>query len=215
MKTNFQDFVYEFVMSNPTLRTVVKNTTVAPLYHAITHERAIIALTENKLGGYSIQRYWRDGRRRKDDEEGYESGLWMRGISLTRDVDFAKSWNDVIFVFDQEKLKTKYKLLPYNWGYSIGGGYIQGSKAKREREEFLITGISSELNPKTGKHYKQKYRRYQEFDKMYKTPNGYIEPLDKYLIGFFISNHFIDILKKYNKNQLTLLNKNDKFLGYY
>jgi len=207
---------FEYASNNIQLKNIVgENPTLAPLYHAITHERAIKALDENKLGGYTIQRYWKDGRRRKDDEPDYESGLWMRGLSLTRDIEFAKTWNDVIFVFDQEKIKTKYKLLPYNWGYSIGNGYKQGARMKREREEFLITGISSEHNPKTGKPYTQQRRRFKAFDDMRNTPNGYIEPLDKYLIGFFISERFIDILKKYNKEEFNLLKKNDKYLGYY
>ncbi len=211
MKTNFNDFLFEYVMGNKTLREIVKKQRVAPLYHAIEYKRAMEALIQNKLGGYSIQRYWEDGRRRKDDEDDYESGLYMRGLSLTRDVDYAKDWNDIIFVFDQEKLKNKWKILPYNWGYSIGGGYKQGSNAKREREEFLITGVSSTNNPRTKKPYKDKYKDHKSFDDMRKIPKGYVEPLDKYLIGFFISKHLIG----FKEEKIEFFKKHTKYLGEY
>ena len=197
------------------MKTKFKDFNVNPLYHAIKHEWAIKALSDNKLGCYSTQRYWKDGKRRKDDEEDYDSGLWMRGLSLTRDIEYAKTWNDIIFVFDREKLKHKYKLLPYNWGYSIGGGYKQGDRAKREREEFLFTGVDDINNPRTGKHYKDKYLNYKAFDIMKNTPKGYIEPLDKYLVGFYISNHFMKNLKKYNLKELKILKSHKKYLGDY
>ncbi len=214
MKTNFDEFLYEFVFNNPKLKEIIK-AGISPLYHALKTERAIKALTENKLGCYSTQRYWKDGKRRKDDEDDYNSGLWMRGISLTRDIEYAKTWRDVIFIFDQHKLKTKYKIIPYNWGYSIGGGYKQGSNVKREREEFLFVGVSDINNPKTGKPYKNDYRNFKAFDDMRKSTLRYIEPLDKYLVGFFVSSHFIDTMKTYSKDKLEILQKNKKYLGQY
>jgi hypothetical protein len=210
MKTKFDNFLFEYVMNNDTLRSIVKETTIAPLYHALNIDNALMALTENKLGGYGIQRFWEDGKRKKDDEAGYESGKWMRGLSLTRDVDYAATWNDVMFVFDQEKLKHKYKIIPYNWGYSIGGGYIQGANVKREREEFLITGYSDEFNPRTGKKFKQKDRQYQEVKKMKATPEGFVEPLDNYLIGFFLSEYHST-----RENNEKELEQHKKYLGIY
>ena len=133
---------FELAIDNTHIRQFVSELGVTPLYHAIKSKNAITALKEDKLGGYSIQRIWPDGKRLKDDEPGYEKSNYMRGISTTRDIEYANKWNDVIFVFDPTKLKTKYKVVPYNWGYSIGRGYIQGSRMKREREEFVITGFS-------------------------------------------------------------------------
>ncbi len=114
----------------------------ANLYHAIEIDRAKTALETNKLDCYSFQRIWPGWKRLKDDHPDYFKSQFLRGISLTRDFDYAKNWNSVVFEFDQEKLRSKWKISPYNWGYSIGRGYRQGIRAKREREEFLITGLT-------------------------------------------------------------------------
>lgn len=195
--------LFEYVTNNQQLKNIIDKFSVAPLYHAIKSDRAIIALEENKLGGYSIQRIWDGGKRLKDDQPGYNDSDFMRGISTSRDIDYCARWNDIIFIFDQNKLKTKYKVTPYNWGYSIGRGYIQGSRMKREREEFVITGFSK------GSKEDDDF----EFMEMVKNPEGYIVPLDKYLIGFFISGMF----EKYHDNDKSIkfFKSHKKYLGVY
>jgi len=158
------------------------------LYHAIKTEYALTALDKNKLAAHSIQRYWPDGKRRKDDEEGYDESYFLRGLSLTRDKKYAANWNNIIFEFDQEKLKNKYKIIPYNWGFSIGGGYKKQNH-KREKEEFLI--VSKEESSFNNK----------EFLNMIKKPGGYIYPLDKYLVGIYISKNSYDIYTDKNTKQ--------------
>jgi len=151
----------------------------ADLYHAIKPEYAVDALKNNRLPCHSIQRSWEGGIRLKDDHPDYNSSDYLRGISLTRDIKYAKNWQIVVFIFDQEKLKTKWKIIPYNWGYSIGRGYRQGMNAKREREEFLITGLTK--GPLDG----------QEFLNAVETPEGNIEPLNRYLKGFIIEPDYM------------------------
>ncbi len=169
----------------------------ADLYHAIKPEFAIPALKTNKLDCYSFQRSWPGGIRMKDDQPGYDESDWMRGLSLTRDVQFAKNWGGVVFVFDQEKLKTKYKIVPFNWGFSIGNGYEQGMRAKREREEFLITGLLK--GPVSNR----------DFLKAREKPDGKIEPLDKYLKGILVDPEFMkDDLREY-------LTEHPLFTGFY
>lgn len=146
----------------------------APLYHAIKTSYATKALQKDSLACHGFQRTWPGGKRLKDDEPGYYQSWWMRGISLTRDLNFAKNWESVVFVFDQDKLMTRYRIVPYNWGYSIGRGHVQGSNAKREREEFLVTSIVRK--PLEGSDF------IEERDK----PGGYIRPLSSYLNGFYI-----------------------------
>jgi len=163
----------------------------AALYHAIKFDRAENALKNNKLDCYSFQRTWPEGKRLKDDQPGYYNSQYLRGISLTRDFNYAKSWNDIVFEFDQEKLKQKWKVVPYNWGYSIGRGYKQGDRAKREREEFLVTGTTNELN--------------------LKDPVGSIQPLDKYINGFWIDSFLCD-LKGYDVESLM---KHPLFIGFF
>ena len=205
--------IFEYVMANQQLRNIISNLSVAPLYHALKSDRAIKALSENKLGGYSIQRIWEGGKKLKDDQPGYDESDFMRGISTSRDIDFCAKWNDIIFVFDQDKLRNKYKIEPYNWGNSIGRGYIQKT-IKREREEFVITGYSKShmINPKTGKKYKNDWKRLDNFSKMIENPNGYIEPLDKYLIGFFISER---VEKYIDEKDKAILKSHKKYLGVY
>jgi hypothetical protein len=172
----------------------------AHLYHAVKAAYAINALNKNILDAYTFQRYWSDGRRRKDDDPNYSKSFYYRGISLTRDIEYAIKWSDVVFVFDQDALRNKYKLIPYNWGYSIGRGYKQGSRSKREREEFLIVS-------KIEKHLTN-----QQLINVLKTPGGGIEPLDKYLIGFYISKDYYEIFGDSNDN-IKILKANPNYLG--
>jgi len=195
--------LFEYVTNHQQLRNIIDKFSVAPLYHAIKSDRAVKALEENKLGGYSTQRIWDDGKHFKDDQPEYDKSNFMRGISTSRDIDYCANWNDIIFIFDQDKLKTKYKVIPYNWGNSIGRGYIQGSRMKREREEFIITGFSKGL--KKDKHN-------IKFMKMIDKPKGYIEPLDRYLIGFFISDKFE---KYHDEKDKEFFKSHKKYLGIY
>jgi hypothetical protein len=160
-------------------------------------------LENNSLGGYSFQRTWAGGKRLKDDMPGYNESDYLRGISATRDPEYANNWNDVIFVFDLDKIKTKYKIVPYNWGYSIGGGYRQDYRSKREKEEFIATGYNKGFEDD---------KNNEKFIKMISKPNGYIEPLNKYLIGFYISNH---IGKYMNEEFREYLINHKKYLGMY
>jgi hypothetical protein len=206
--------INEYVVNNKYLTLITKEFNCMPLYHAINSDRAIIALNENKLGGYSFQRTWEGGKRLKDDQSGYEDSLFLRGISTTRDITYANNWNDIIFVFDKNKLKTKYKIVPYNWGYSIGKGYKQGARMKKEREEFVITGRSDSVT--YGKNNKSifydKKDKINSFLDMKETPKGYIEPLDKYLLGFFIGERYLEYQKDEDIKYLTT---HDKYLGIY
>ncbi len=192
---------FEYVTDNENLKKI-NSLGISLLYHAIKSDRAIKALNENKLGGYSFQRTWKGGKRLKDDNKKYYKSDYFRGISTSRDIEFCAKWNDVIFVFDREKIKNRYKILPYNWAYHIGNDYKQRS-IKREREEFIITGFNENI---------KRDPRNLKFMKMLETPNGYIEPLDKYLIGFFISDYVGEYM---NDDIKTQLQSHPKYLGFY
>lgn len=173
----------------------------AHLYHAVQATYAIDALNKNFLDAYTFQRYWPDGKRRKDDDPDYYKSFYYRGVSLTRDIEYALRWNDIVFEFDQNALKTKYKLIPYNWGYSIGKGYKQGPRSKKEREEFLIVSkIEKSLTN-------------QQLVDVLKTPGGRIQPLDKFLVGFYISKRFYEIFGGDSNDTIKILKDNPKYLG--
>jgi hypothetical protein len=167
----------------------------ADLYHAITTDLLISALEKNSLDTYTMQRVWPDGKRRKDDESDYMKSHYIKGISLTRDILYAKKWNECIIVFDQVKLLHKYKLMPYNWGYSIGGGYNQGHRVKQEREEFLITT------------YIRKALTNIQHGKAYEKAGNPIGPLDRFMKGFYISKEFG------TADQLDFLRQHPLYLG--
>lgn len=169
----------------------VEEMSMAPLYHAIEFKKGEKAIRSNKLDCYSFQRIWDEGKRLKDDDPEYYKSKYLRGISLSRDIEYAKGWNNIVFEFDQSKLKTKWKIIPYNWGYSIGGGYRQKERAKREREEFLITGITKEID--------------------IEKPFGSIQPLDKYLTGFWIDS----FIKGLNGYDTRYLENHELFKGFF
>lgn len=205
--------INEYVIDNKYLK-MISNFNCPVLYHGIKSDNAIMALTENKLGGYSFQRIWENGKRLKDDHPNYEDSGFYRGISTTRDVEYANKWNEIIFVFNKDMLKTKYKIVPYNWGYSIGKGYKQGARMKKEREEFVITGYSDRItyNRNGQSVFYDDDKDYKTIIDMKETPQGYIEPLDKYLLGFFIGERYLEYQKEENKQYLM---SHNKYLGIY
>ena len=195
-----EDYLLDFKMNPKVIRFseyITEEVSRADLYHALEAKYAINALELNRLDCYGFQRTWPGGKRLKDDMPGYDDSWWMRGISLTRDVEYAKKWQSVVFIFDQDKLKQKYKIVPYNWGYSIGRGYEQGMNMKREREEFLITKVI--------KHSLKGRKFLNEREKS----GGSIEPLDIYLKGFLINPKY---MKDDHYNYLT---QHELFAGFY
>lgn len=125
-----------------------------PLYHAMDFENFLIALDKNKLEARTTQRYWLDGKRRKDRDPDYNESKWMKGWSMTRDFDFAARWNGIVIVFDKEDLKKEFEIEPYCWNFSIEG--VKNHDHKKEREEFVI-GIKTN---KTEEDYKKETDRY-------------------------------------------------------
>ena len=60
----------------------------APLYHSYRDIAfAILAIKNNEIAATSTQRFWKDGRRLKDDNTDYYSSFWMKGVSTTRDIE--------------------------------------------------------------------------------------------------------------------------------
>lgn len=205
------------------------------LYHAMDFDQARQALENNKLEGYTHQRYWKDGIRRKDDDPNYEDSYTMKGVCLTREFKFALGWGRIILILDKERIKNNNKLIPYSWNYSIGGTYKPHHK--KEKEEFLkLAEIphngAKKYNPEFQNEYeyflKNKEKMIQEYDddlesleKYYKTeaekydPTVFNEPsgsinLNKILKGIVIksSDHL------YEKDYEFFTN-HPLFLGFY
>jgi len=155
---------------------------IASLFHAFREEKyADIAVQNNELAATTTQRFWADGKRRKDNDPEYEGSYWMKGISVTRDIRFATKWGTVIFELDQAKITQRYKITPFNWGYSIPSN----GDHKREREEFIV--VKSTLD---------KYDRPDEEGggldlRRFKSPEGAVKPLSDFLKGIYLSTYVV------------------------
>lgn len=108
------------------------------VYHALSLEQFLVSLSEDKLQGYTTQRVWPDGLRRKDDSPDYNLSHTIKGISTTRDLRFAIKWKPIVLVLNLDKIKKIKKVMPYSWNYSIKGE--KDRNFKKEREEFIQLG---------------------------------------------------------------------------
>lgn len=122
------------------LNTILESKS-ADLYHATKINFYEDQLKGDYITASVIHRWWKDGSRhdRRNPDGSHNVGseddknpkwkdhVWIKGISLTRDVNFAKKWGGIIFVLDQQKLDARYKFLPMRWS----------SMHRNESEEFL------------------------------------------------------------------------------
>jgi hypothetical protein len=191
----------------------------AALWHGYRDAwKAIAALNKNEMGGTTTQRFWADGKRRKDNDPEYEDSYWMKGISLTRDPHFAMKWGDVMIKLDQAKIAQRYKIIPFNWGYSIPSG----NHHKNEREEFVVTKstldkYNGEDDEKDSENPNPLRRRVMgdEWER-FKAAEGAVKPLDQFLIAIYISSmngpYGSFPLKD---EELEFLTSHPKFAGWY
>lgn len=120
----------------------------ASLFHGTLDINLIDILRDNEL---------------KENEPDY-GDLPLKGVSLTRNIDVAKSFGHVVFELDQNKLKQNYKIVPFRYPEELkGNSYI-----KDEAEEFLV-GTLKNLNRYTIKIWMfQTKEQYVEFEKKLK-----------------------------------------------
>lgn len=172
----------------------------APLYHALSAEHAITALIEDRLLATSSQRFWSNGKRLKDNHPDYKKSFWRKGISLTRDIRFALSWNVVVFVLDTTKLISKYKIEPYAWNSQ----FPDKKDHKKEREEYLIVkGNADDYMVHDDGDVRFDVNRFVQ-------PEGMVPHLHTYLLGIFISSRFPTL----DDQSLNTITSNPKFFGF-
>lgn len=208
----------------------------APLYHGVAHRNAIQQLQQDFIQGLTNQRFWPDGRRLRDNHLEYEDSFWLRGISTTRDQNYAKDWADVVYVLDQSKLTQRYKVIPYNWGYSNSRN--NKPDPKREREEFIVLGkhyttmqkfiddhndrlddIYDELSAaeKAGDQgrvdqlLKLKKEMGYAMDKWNAPPKMKLQPLSNYLLGIYADQ----VHKTLDAKNIEVITKHPLFKGYF
>lgn len=184
----------------------------AKLYHGYSKpEFAALAIKNNELSATTAQRFWADGKRRKDNDPEYKNSYWMKGVSTTRDFKYAKSWGNVVFSLDQSKINQNYKIIPFNWGYSIPSG----NDHKREREEFVVkkSTLDNYFDSFDDDEPEDKQFNFNRFNSV----EGSIKPLNKFLTGIWMDQWLEKNSSYWNesKESLDLLKNHSLFKGYY
>lgn len=113
------------------------------VWHAMTFENAEKAVDEMVLKPYTSQRYWPDGRRRKDNEPDYEDSYWMYGWSMTRNKEFAMNWKGVVLELDLSEIKHRFQVKPFSWNYLM----THKADNRKEHEEFVVAAYVAKSIP--------------------------------------------------------------------
>ncbi len=127
LKTNFKNYIW-----TNDLTQYAKNRSV--LYHGSPFYVALNALRNGGFVGHTtFQRFFHlvDGHKKQSFDYDFVNHL---GLCLTRDVEIMKKFGDVLFIFDRDKIKQRFKIWPRNWL----GDEIQTKRKGNEREEFVV-----------------------------------------------------------------------------
>lgn len=168
-----------------------------PLYHGVKLQYIKSILQRSSLEVRTTHRYWKDGRRYFDyREENYNNCEWIKGISMTRDFDYAAKWGDVVLVLNWNELKQNLSFLPVAWFRS---------HPKKEREEFLYF----ENQKDAYKTSESEGLSREQMEKL-QASVGEIPLTEKNFYGFFVraSNYYSD-------PEWEELTKHPQFLGMY
>jgi len=112
------------------------------LYHATKLQYCKDQLQHDRVMAAMIHRFWKDGKRRERGDPGYDDHVWIKGLSLSRNLRFCLKWGILVFELDRELLKRKYKLLPITW-FSQNTADPKGTYRRRESEEYLWIDTSN------------------------------------------------------------------------
>lgn len=163
----------------------------APLYHSMNLMKAYNAMKRDILYGSMVQQY-KDGQRKIKN-----------GISLTRNKnlrykDQSDEPNDVQFVFDTDKLKSHYKLFPFDyWKGKYGIHIKKGDYVNKDEDEEILVGNIKNLHK-----YVTEIELNSRLITYFKHPNPY-----SYVEGYY--EKFVTELKNFVK-----LNPKIKIFGY-
>ena len=193
------------------------------VFHAIKLQYILEIISEGKIHGRTGQRYWDDGKRRKDNDPEYNDSYWMKGISTTRSLEYAANWADIVLVLDLEVIKKNKEVVPYAWNYLMS----HDAHNKKETEEFIVLAKKKRKyirieDPEFKKEYDEAmesgddeiikiYQNMAQKPYQSKDPEGFID-LNKCLKGIFLVGDVVDIFGGDNQ-VITELLKHPKFLG--
>lgn len=107
----------------------------SPLFHGVRFDRAKSFLNDEVLKPYSKYRKFK-GVELRDDHPEYHNSHHYNGWCMTRDFKVSKKFGSVIFVFNRDKLKEKFKIKPRSYSFSLPSA----KNFRKESEEFVIGG---------------------------------------------------------------------------
>jgi hypothetical protein len=107
----------------------------APLYHATGLSAANMILNDNTLWPATLHPKGKLKRSNANDDKER-----VNGISLTRSIQFAKDWGQVVFELDQRKLSYNFSFAPYDYYQWSTPNSIS---RRKEAEEFLLGEIKN------------------------------------------------------------------------
>lgn len=109
------------------------------VWHGMT-DRDFDKLVENEyqMKAYTTQRYWKDGKIRKDNEPDYNSSFWYHGWSFSREKQVSTNFGEIVFAIDLNEVKKTNSVIPISWNYTIGRMDPKKINHKKEQEEFVI-----------------------------------------------------------------------------
>ncbi len=159
------------------------------LYHSCRVEYGIKSLKNNKMLASTKQFFFKNNNRGGNRDEIVANADRLYGISTTRSKNLA--YGGITFVFSKEKLKTKYRVVPFDFDGMFGVSRKSTSPRHSkfyEREEFVVVS---------------------------KYEGRYLEPLDRYLVGFYLSEDPKKSQEFKNSSNVEYLTNHHLFLGYY
>lgn len=129
----------------------------SPLYHSTDLIHAFQIIRQNTFRGNTKHTYDKLLKGKLvDNGKGYAADL--KGVSMTRNIRFAKIWNPIVFEFDQRKLSQRHKIIPTDYYYKNKDVSIASiGKPKSESEEFLIGDIKNASSYITCLHIERKF----------------------------------------------------------
>lgn len=154
------------------------------LFHGVKHQYAKEILTRQSILGYTHQRYWENGKKHNEDDPEFDNSFRMKGISMSRDLEYALNWADVLLVFDRTKIKHRHKIEPYAWSHHFSKSYASNNpnspSSKKEREDYVV--LSKNKRTYKNQDNKEWMKEYEEimnhsFDNM---TDGEIEEFKKF-----------------------------------
>ena len=102
------------------------------LYHSTEPDNALKIIKHGSIEPRTVHISGHPVEFRKDEIDEHGN---VNGISLTRDIVFARRWKDIVFGFNRETVEKRFRLVPVNfWG------------SRGESEEF-IPNSSLPLDP--------------------------------------------------------------------